>query len=91
MRTRSTQAGLTLIEILIVLAIIGLLAAILIPGSLSALRRANEANAVTAINTIKAAQAKYVVDHKGCFYYTEPDAAIFVSRDGPANAESDVL
>jgi prepilin-type N-terminal cleavage/methylation domain-containing protein len=153
MTSRANQKGLTLIEVLIVLAVIGLLAAILIPTFKTAMQKANEANAVTAINTIKAAQAKYVIDHKGQYgtfadlvraghldrrfdadrpvnkgyvfvmelvdhpnksavsfklnvnpevpdgvgatgtryYYSEPDSAIFVSADGPANSASEIL
>ena len=145
--------GFTLIELLIVIAIIGILAGIVIPTYQSSVRKANEAAAVVTLNTIKIAEAKYVIDHKGqygtmsqlfgegyldkrfnCdrpqvrgyffiialidrpekaaatfklnanpesaegisatgknFYYSEPDAAIFVSKEGPASAEDEIL
>ena len=61
-----TQAkGFTLIELLIVIAIIGILAGIVIPTYQSSIRKAHEAAAVVTLNTIKVAEAKYVIDHKG--------------------------
>ena len=145
--------GFTLIELLIVIAIIGILAGLVIPTYQSSVRKANEAAAVVTLNTIKIAEAKYVIDHKGQygtmsqlfgegyldkrfnsdrpqvrgyffmitlidrpekaaatfklnanpesaegisatgknFYYSEPDAAIFVSKEGPASAEDEIL
>lgn len=63
-RKRSGR-GFTLIELLIVIAIIGVMAGIAIPLYKSNVRKANEAAAVSALNTIRAAQANYVIDHKG--------------------------
>src|SRR5690349_3164951 len=59
------KTGFTLIELLIAIAIIGILAAVIIPTYHSSIRKANEAAAVTAVNTIKVAQAKYAIDHDG--------------------------
>jgi prepilin-type N-terminal cleavage/methylation domain-containing protein len=148
-----TTNGFTLIELLIVIAIIGILAAVVIPTFQSSIRKANEASAVTTVNTIKVAEAKYVIDHQGhygtfsqlfsegyldkrfntekphvrgyifvltfvnkneraaisyqlnanpesaegigatgkIFYYSEPDAGIFVNRDGVADADDEIL
>jgi prepilin-type N-terminal cleavage/methylation domain-containing protein len=63
-RPISRTEGFTLIELLIVIAVIGIVAGIAIPTYHSSVRKANEAAAVTTLNAIKVAQAKYVVDHK---------------------------
>ena len=148
-----TTNGFTLIELLIVIAIIGILAGVLIPTYKTSVRKANEASAVTAINTIKVAEARYVIDHQDhygtfsqlfsegyldkrfntekpnfrgyifvltlvdkneraaisyelnanpesaegigatgkIFYYSEPDAGIFINRDGVADADDEIL
>ena len=57
--------GFTLIELLIVIAIIGIIAAIVIPQFQGSIRKANEAAAVATLNSIKLAQAKFVIDHPG--------------------------
>lgn len=61
----SRRKGFTLIELLIVIAIIGVLVGIAIPAYKSSVRKANEAAAVSTLNAIRVAQAKYVGDHKG--------------------------
>lgn len=61
----SRGKGFTLIELLIVIAIIGILVGIVVPTYQSSVRKANEAAAVGTLNSIRVAQAKYVIDHKG--------------------------
>ncbi|HEY8188949.1 MAG TPA: type II secretion system protein [Pyrinomonadaceae bacterium] len=63
--TTSRGKGFTLIELLIVIAIIGILVGVGIPLYKSSIRKANEAAAVGTLNSIRVAQAKYVIDHKG--------------------------
>jgi prepilin-type N-terminal cleavage/methylation domain-containing protein len=151
--SESYASGFTLIELLIVVAIIGILAAVIIPIYHSSIRKANEASAVTTVNAIKTAEAKYVMDHQGrygtfsqlvsagyldrrfnvdqphirgyifiltlidkperaavtfqlkanpevsegsaatggIFYYSEPDAGVTYSREGPADEDDELL
>jgi len=71
--------GFTLIELLIVIAVIGIIAAIAIPGLLRARIAGNEASAIGSLRTIVSAQNDYEALNRG---YADDLSSLSVSCPG---------
>lgn len=70
MKTNRAQAGFTLIELMIVIAIIGILAAVAIPNFLRARDQARFSSCLDSLSAIKVAEEMYMVDND--VYTDEP-------------------
>jgi prepilin-type N-terminal cleavage/methylation domain-containing protein len=57
--SKKTEAGFSLIELLIVVAILGIIMAIAVPNLLASKRAANEASAISSMRTIHSCELTY--------------------------------
>ena len=75
MKNVKRTQGFTLIELLIVIAIIGILAAVLIPNLLGAQKRAYDTSAASCAKSIQTAEASYQIDQQGYFKLDKDNTA----------------
>lgn len=73
MRSRKMKAGFTLIELMVVVIIVGVLAAASVPLYQGNVRRAIRAEAIATMGSIRSAQRVYRAEHG--VYFTSADAA----------------
>lgn len=85
---KNNTQGFTLIELLIVIAIIGILAAVLIPNLLGAQKRAYDTASASCGKSIQTAQATAQIDYQGYFSIakTGVGAPAFTAGSLPASA-----
>jgi type IV pilus assembly protein PilE len=83
-----SRAGLTLIELLMVIVIVGVLAAIAIPMYSGYMQRARRADAKTALEQVRAAQEMWRAEKGSYCFDASAEATLRTTMGAPATAVS---
>src|SRR5580700_1318323 len=84
------QKGFTLIELLIVVAIIGIIAALLIPNFLDALQKAKQKRTVADIRNTGTAMFSWLTDQVGAAAAGQTNSNVVIANYGSAFAATDL-
>lgn len=82
MRSRKAEQGFTLIELMIVIAIIAILAAVAIPNFMQARDRARRTSCIQNLGTWRKVAEMYANDHDSSSYATELDDNVITTVNG---------
>jgi prepilin-type N-terminal cleavage/methylation domain-containing protein len=88
---RKREGGFTLIELMIVVAIVGILAAIAVPNFIAYRNKSRIAAAVGSIESIRAAVAAYAADSVGNTFPADADMGSYALLVGIVNANGATL
>src|SRR4029079_7968047 len=88
---RSSQAGFTLIELLIVVAIIGLIAAMLIPNMLDAFQKAKQKRTLADMRIIGTAMLSWLTDEVGAAAAGQSSTTSITMSDYGSSFDNSVL
>jgi len=88
---RPAERGFSLIELMIVIAIIGILIGVGIPAWQAAVRAANESSAIKTLNTLATVQATYYNGHNRSKYGTFPELVQDNQLDARFSSEAPVV
>lgn len=85
-RTGKTQEGFTLVELLIVIAIIGILAGIAVPLFLGEREKAIQKEALTNIQALRLVAEQYFAEN-GCYYKDSSSNCAVITLDGVSSIQ----
>jgi len=89
-RKRSSEAGFSLIELLIVVAIIGIIAAMLIPNMLDAFQKAKQKRTLADMRIIGTAMVSWLSDQVGAAAAGQSSTSVDLSAYGTALVAADL-